>query len=210
MIILHKNKEKDLKMCRNGINLVLSDLKMILDKEMDFELFKCTNEYSLLFPTYSGDVMPTLKILDPRYNGATYALNTARVTCGRDDKCDIVVVDSTISSVHCAFVMSDKDYMIQDCESTNGIFVNDEKVSSRLLKFGDMVRVGGIQFVYEEQGDLPVSKDYDDAPTTMTTRIELPSSKPRNVNITIFILMALVLLVIVSTIYMCFIYYFNS
>jgi pSer/pThr/pTyr-binding forkhead associated (FHA) protein len=69
------------------------------------------------------------------------------VTIGRGGDCDLQVSDTYLSSRHARFSNDGGDLMVEDLDSTNGTYVNQELVSGRvLLEKGDIVQVGGVLF----------------------------------------------------------------
>lgn len=84
-------------------------------------------------------------------SGERVALGASRVyTLGRDSKCDIVARDLACSRRH-ALVTVDADaksVYVEDLGSSNGTYVNDERIADRtLLKLGSRVRIGGTVYV---------------------------------------------------------------
>jgi hypothetical protein len=79
-------------------------------------------------------------------DGKEYAISTHGASIGRDAACDVVVPDSQVSRRHAEVVPTDAGYEVQD-HSTNGVFVNGERVQgSQLLARADVIRVGGEEF----------------------------------------------------------------
>lgn len=75
---------------------------------------------------------------------------TAR-TLGRFTTADLIVDDPLISRVHCRLTASDDQLRIEDLKSTNGTFVNDERVDVALLADGDRVRVGQVELLVSRE-----------------------------------------------------------
>ncbi|QQG65122.1 FHA domain-containing protein [Desulfobulbus oligotrophicus] len=74
-----------------------------------------------------------------------YRVGSQGVTIGRDGHiCTIVVVDKTVSRCHARIVSDGTDrYRLFDLDSTNGVFVNGDKLAgSRILKDGDLIGFG--------------------------------------------------------------------
>ena len=81
-------------------------------------------------------------------------LTKARTVFGRGDEADVRVPVSKISRTHCAVSMTEAgDLSVEDLGSSNGTFVNQEKISSRPLAGGDLLCIGGIVFVVRVNGD---------------------------------------------------------
>jgi pSer/pThr/pTyr-binding forkhead associated (FHA) protein len=65
------------------------------------------------------------------------------VTIGRDINNDIVINDSEISRRHCRLVMTDESYIIEDLGSTNGTWINEQRLTgSHQLVHGESFRLG--------------------------------------------------------------------
>lgn len=81
-------------------------------------------------------------------SGQTFAMTTASVVVGRSDRCGIQLDDSSVSSEHARLVNDSDGWRVVNLLSTNGTFVNDNKISSSPLADGDRVRFGGVEFVF--------------------------------------------------------------
>ncbi len=79
--------------------------------------------------------------------GMTFMLRDGNTTVGRHPESDIFLNDVTISRHHCRFVASGETLSVEDSGSTNGTYVNDERVDSADLSAGDEVLVGRFHFV---------------------------------------------------------------
>ena len=79
------------------------------------------------------------------------------VTIGRDEDNGIVIDNLAVSSYHAKIDKVGSDYIVTDLQSTNGTFVNDQKVVSHKLSHGDNVIIGKhvILFVAAEKGTGP-------------------------------------------------------
>ena len=64
------------------------------------------------------------------------------LTIGRQLDNQIAVVHSTVSRRHACIARKGEDVVLRDAGSTNGTFVNGAKVTSAVLKDGDIVRIG--------------------------------------------------------------------
>ena len=68
---------------------------------------------------------------------------------GRKSGCDIIIgMDKTISAKHCRIIKrTNEDYYIEDCNSSNGTYISDEKVAGiRKIKSGDVLEIGEMRF----------------------------------------------------------------
>jgi pSer/pThr/pTyr-binding forkhead associated (FHA) protein len=97
-------------------------------------------------------------------DGREYAVPPDGITIGRDAGCDVVVPTGDVSRRHAVIAPGADGYELRDT-STNGVFVNDERVPVvRVLGRGDVLQVGDAQFRFYAD-TAPVT----DAPPIMPT-----------------------------------------
>jgi pSer/pThr/pTyr-binding forkhead associated (FHA) protein len=69
-------------------------------------------------------------------------------TLGRATGADFIVDAALMSRVHCQLEIAPSgDLEVRDLNSTNGTFVNDERVEVAHLRSGDRLRVGRVELV---------------------------------------------------------------
>ncbi len=86
---------------------------------------------------------PISVVLDNDPEAAKLSFNKNEIAIGRDPSCDIYLPDSVISSRHARLVYRNAHWWIEDLMSTNGTFLNDERVESpAILINGDELRIG--------------------------------------------------------------------
>lgn len=76
------------------------------------------------------------------------------LTIGRKPENDIVIDNMAVSGHHARLVMQGNSYIIEDTQSTNGIFLNDKKILNSALRHNDQVLIGQHTLVFinpEEQ-----------------------------------------------------------
>src|SRR5688572_3589943 len=85
-----------------------------------------------------------LRFISGKYQGGEFPLRMNReIIIGRSSDLDMVLVEDMVSRRHAKITSSDADVFIQDMGSTNGTFVNGEKISGRArLAEGDRILVG--------------------------------------------------------------------
>ncbi len=72
-----------------------------------------------------------------------YELNKDIITLGRDITNDIVINDPEVSRHHCRLTRGGGGYTLEDLGSTNGTFVNGQRLTgARPLAGGDMIGLG--------------------------------------------------------------------
>lgn len=79
--------------------------------------------------------------------GMTFLLREGNTTVGRHPESDIFLNDVTVSRHHCRFTTKGDTLTVEDSGSTNGTYVNEERVDSATLTAGDEVLVGRFHFV---------------------------------------------------------------
>jgi pSer/pThr/pTyr-binding forkhead associated (FHA) protein len=70
-------------------------------------------------------------------------------TVGRASRADFVLDVALVSRLHCRLTAGDDNLEVVDLESTNGTFVNDERVQSARLASGDRLRIGRVELTVE-------------------------------------------------------------
>ena len=73
--------------------------------------------------------------------------NESERTVGRATRSDFVLDAALVSRIHCRLTTDARgDLTVEDLDSTNGTFVNDQRVSGRaVLAPGDRLRVGRVE-----------------------------------------------------------------
>jgi predicted component of type VI protein secretion system len=72
---------------------------------------------------------------------------------GRDNACRIRIPLSAVSRRHCLVALDNGRWAVQDLRSTNGTFVNHERVTRAWLRPGDILTVGPVHFVVVIDGE---------------------------------------------------------
>jgi pSer/pThr/pTyr-binding forkhead associated (FHA) protein len=67
-------------------------------------------------------------------------------TVGRAVRSDFILDVAMVSRVHCRLLVSQTGELeVEDLDSTNGTFVNDQRVRRAVLSAGDRLRIGRIE-----------------------------------------------------------------
>src|SRR4026208_562560 len=84
-----------------------------------------------------------LRFIAGRSQAGEFPLRMNReIIIGRSSDLDMVLVEDMVSRRHAKISSTDAEVYIQDLGSTNGTFVNGEKVSRSRLQEGDRILVG--------------------------------------------------------------------
>ncbi len=102
---------------------------------------------------------PVLVVLEGETLRHVYLLDRDRTTIGRAPECEIPIHDASASRRHTATFINPDDsaqsVWIEDLDSTNGTFVNGERLTApRRLVEHDRVRIGATLFGFRLQDDL--------------------------------------------------------
>jgi pSer/pThr/pTyr-binding forkhead associated (FHA) protein len=68
-------------------------------------------------------------------------------TMGRSPGAEFVVDAAMVSRLHCRLTAGATELQVIDLESTNGTFVNGQRVTQAILKEGDILGVGRVDLV---------------------------------------------------------------
>jgi hypothetical protein len=88
--------------------------------------------------------------------GKTFALTVPELTIGREVSNNIVINDVEVSRKHARLVMQAGGYVLEDLGSTNGTFVNGQRLMGpHILRSGELIMLGeNVGLVYEVQQDI--------------------------------------------------------
>ena len=98
--------------------------------------------------------------------GAAFALEGDQLTIGRDSTNEITINDAEVSRRHARLTFQGGKYVLEDLGSTNGTFVNGQRLAGpRVLKAGEVVSFGEqIVLVFE-------ASTFDPAATMASPRV---------------------------------------
>lgn len=92
-----------------------------------------------------------------------------RLTIGRRPSNDVHLTDPSVSRQHAVVYLSEGSAVVEDLGSTNGTFVNGERVKKTSIFNGDTLRVGNVIFRFVQEEVKP-------SHSLLTTTQELPES----------------------------------
>jgi hypothetical protein len=79
--------------------------------------------------------------------GMTFVLHPGSTTVGRHPDSDIFLDDVTVSRHHCRFTVDGEGLRLEDAGSTNGTYVNGQRVDEGSLSPGDEVLIGRFHLI---------------------------------------------------------------
>ncbi|HUR35305.1 MAG TPA: FHA domain-containing protein [Vicinamibacterales bacterium] len=76
----------------------------------------------------------------------TFRLSTGAIrTIGRSPAADLILDAALVSRIHCRLEANDETLEVVDLESTNGVYVNGERVARAHMIPGDRLKVGRVE-----------------------------------------------------------------
>lgn len=88
-----------------------------------------------------------LKVVGGKHHGKSIAVPKGKFLIGREQDCQLRPNSELVSRHHCVINIDDFTVRLRDLGSTNGTFVNGNRVRGEVtLKAGDRVRVGKLDF----------------------------------------------------------------
>ena len=102
--------------------------------------------------------MAKLVLLSAGMTGRTHELKAEKTTVGRVEDNSFQIAEPSVSSHHCEVMLRGNDIIVKDLNSTNGTFINGEKVTEGPLKAGQILRLGQIEMRLETDAPPPSPK----------------------------------------------------
>jgi pSer/pThr/pTyr-binding forkhead associated (FHA) protein len=86
-----------------------------------------------------------------------------RTTIGRVEDNAFQIAEPSVSSRHCEILLQGGEVLVKDLNSTNGTFINGEKITERVLKPGQILRLGNVELKLDAPG-APASPSAPSSP----------------------------------------------
>ena len=100
------------------------------------------------------DCLVVIYSSDARELGKRHVLGAQPIQMGRGSDNTIVLENDSVSRRHCRIEKRGRAYFVQDLQSTNGTYVNDELISDYQLRRGDQIKVGDTIFKFLSGSDM--------------------------------------------------------
>ena len=89
--------------------------------------------------------MLKFEVIDSNKNKTIFEFPRGKVVLGKGDHCDVILTDSHVSRNHAEILVDDSSARLADLNSTNGTWVNGERLlAEMILSEGDSLRFGEI------------------------------------------------------------------
>lgn len=118
--------------------------------------------------------MAKLVILSAGMTGRSQELTVDKITIGRVEDNTFPIADLSVSSHHCEILLQGNDVIVRDLNSTNGTYINGEKITEAGLKPGQVLRLGQVELRLETEAPAGAPKK----------AIESTMAMPRGVSLT--------------------------
>lgn len=83
-----------------------------------------------------------------------FPLREGSTILGRSKSCRVYIPMKGISRQHAQCYVTGSEVLIRDLESSNGLYVNNQKVKEAQLRDGDVIGLGEFKLVFEAGGDM--------------------------------------------------------
>ena len=117
--------------------------------------------------------MAKLVVLSAGMTGRTQELKVDKTTIGRVEDNTFQIAEPSVSSHHCEVLLRGSEVVVRDLNSTNGTYINGEKVTERVIKPGQILRLGQIEMRLETDAPAAPAKKQLDQTLVMQRGVSL-------------------------------------
>ena len=117
--------------------------------------------------------MAKLVVLSAGMTGRTQEMKVDKTTIGRVEDNTFQIAEASVSSHHCEVLLRGNEVLVRDLNSTNGTFINGEKVSESVIKPGQILRLGQIEMRLDTDTPATTSKKHVDQTMVMQRGVSL-------------------------------------
>jgi predicted component of type VI protein secretion system len=115
-----------------------------------------------------------------KQEGKILEVKLTQFVIGRDPQCHLRPASPMISKRHCAVIQRDGKVFLRDFGSTNGSFVNDERVQGEVeLKHDDRLKVGPLLFAVRLEATAPVNRPTPPPATRPADKSAVAAARPK-------------------------------
>ena len=117
--------------------------------------------------------MAKLVVLSAGMTGRTHELKADKTTIGRVEDNTFQIAEPSVSSHHCEVLLQGSDVIVRDLNSTNGTYINGEKVAEAVIKPNQILRLGQIEMRLETDVPAAPAKKHLDQTLVMQRGVSL-------------------------------------
>lgn len=114
--------------------------------------------------------MARLVLLSEGFTGRTYDLKVEKTTVGRVSDNAFEIPEASVSSHHAEIILRGNDVVIRDLGSTNGTFINGEKITEAVLSPGQTLKFGTVELRLDT-GEAPAAPLSRPSPATRQKQV---------------------------------------
>ena len=117
-------------------------------------------------------------IRGPSLAQATYLVPVDGLTIGRSEYRDLVILDPAASRHHCDVLLQGGQWRLVDQGSSNGVYLNDARVTDAALEPGDVIRIGNteLRFMRIDDEGPPTPQSTSQGDWTHDLSLPLPEA----------------------------------
>jgi hypothetical protein len=124
-------------------NFALSgQIEIIINENSEYN----TGDFSISTEAKKGKIAPATSTTETHpiiiIDGKKYVLTYAKTILGRGKDADVIINEKNISRHHASITRTEKGYVLTDLDSTNGTFVEGNKINKAYLLNGNQFSVG--------------------------------------------------------------------
>ena len=106
---------------------------------------RLTPAYQIVSQSESPDyIMAKLVVLTEGLTGLTHELSVNSTTVGRAEGNLFQIIEPSVSGRHCEILLRGNEVVVRDLKSTNGTFIQGERITEASLKLGQVLRLGRV------------------------------------------------------------------
>src|SRR5260370_36820480 len=94
--------------------------------------------------------MPRLLVRSPGPQGLALELNSSAYRIGGSNANDFQIDHPSVSTAHCELMLLSGSLLVRDLGSTNGTFIDCQRIHEGTLLFGQVLQVGIVELMLEE------------------------------------------------------------
>jgi hypothetical protein len=103
-------------------------------------------------PTASPGIHGRIEVVVGSQQISSYLVTDNPLLIGRDPaQSQVIIQEPIVSKLHCQIFARGGEVFVKDLNSTNGVYVNEEKIGERALQDGDVVflgKKGSVRIIY--------------------------------------------------------------
>lgn len=115
----------------------------------EFSLAISQTDVPVVVPDSSETGAFLLGVSEP-ISGYTFRTRIGATTIGRDEDCDVVIRDPSVSAKHAEIIVRPETTTVTNLMATNGTRVNGQQIQNSELADGDILRIGRVNMVFKD------------------------------------------------------------